>query len=184
MLLRLAPLVLLLGCPGPQPPATCAVLGDAAQPVALLPFAADAQGALHALHDGDTVLLQKPPQGGFVIYAGAAARNLSPCAVQYTAELIDPSTGNPLTGLDQRHADLVSASGGYWWPASGLGQLANIPSCPDALHVGVVGRSTILRVDVLDSGGRGARVETQVTPVCPAGDSSCACVCGPDPTGC
>ncbi|MGZ6142393.1 MAG: hypothetical protein ACXWLM_03590 [Myxococcales bacterium] len=184
MLLRLLLLLALAGCPGPQRPPSCTVQGDAAQPVELLPIAADGSGNLHALHDGDTVLLQKPSQGGFVVYAGAAARNLDPCLVQLTAELIDPSTGNPLTGLDQRQADLVSQSGGYWWPASELGDLANIPSCPDALHVGVVGRPAILRVDVLDATGRGARVETRVTPVCPAGDATCACVCGPDPGGC
>ncbi len=185
MLLRCAPLALLLACPGPStPPAQCGFEGDAAKSIELIAFAADASGALHEVHAGDSVLLQRPSQGGFVVYAGAAARNLEICGVQYTAELIDPSSGSPLTGLDQRRADLTVANGGYYWPGAGLSHVANIPSCPDALHVGVAGKSAVLRVDVLDSAGRSARIEVNVTPVCPSGDASCPCVCGPNPGGC
>lgn len=177
-------LLLLAACPGPQKPLSCTLQGDAAQPVQLATISADTNGNLHALHDGDTLLLQKPPQGGYVLYAGAAARNVDPCLVQQSAELIDPASGNPLTSLDQRQANLVNAVDGYLWPDGQLSHIPNIPACPDALHVGVVGREAILRVDVQDALGRGARIETRVTPVCAAGDTYCACVCGPNPSGC
>jgi hypothetical protein len=158
--------------------------GDLSQPLQLLPISLDAQGALHALHDGDPVLLQKPPQGGYVIYAGAAARNLEACAAVVTAQLIDVSSGTPITGLDQRNADFTDASAGFFWPSNAFAQTPNIPSCPDALHQGVVGRKAILRADVTDANQRTARVEVRVTPACPAGDSHCPCICGPNPGGC
>ena len=188
MLLRTAALLLLVACDGPAPaPSQCRPprpVGDLSQPVALLPIALDAQGVLRALHDGDTVLLQQPPQGGYVIYAGAAARNLEACGAEVTAQLLDASTGASITGLDQRRADFTVESGGYWWPANGHTQAANVPSCPDALHQGVVGRSAVLRVDVRDAAQRSARVEVRVTPACPAGDVRCPCLCGPNPSAC
>jgi len=189
LLRRAALLALLCGCPGPQPvaPGPCTPqrpAGDLSQPVQLLPITLDGQGALHALHDGDPVLLQTPPQGGYVIYAGVAALNLEACGAVITAQLLDATSGTPVTGLDQRSVDFTVASAGYFWPADGYTQTANIPSCPDALHLGVVGRSAILRVDVSDANQRTARVEVNVTPACGAGDARCACLCGPNPAGC
>jgi len=181
VLLKLAPLLAIFSCPGPVPRPPCGIVGNIAAPVALLPIAADGNGNLHALHDGDTVLLQRPSQGGFVIYAGVAATNLNRCLLS-TAELIDPATGNPLTNLDQRNADLAIEQAGYFWPPD-VFQTPNIPACPDALHVGVVDRSAILRVDVADIDGRTGRAEVRVTPVC-GDDKSCACICGPNPTHC
>ena len=181
MLLRIALLLALSSCPeGPSPRPRCAVVGDASKPIALLPIAADASGSLHALHDGDAVQLQVPSQGGFVIYAGVAATNLNRC-LQSTAQLIDVATGKPLTGLDQRNADLVNEEAGYFWPPD-LFETPNIPACPDALHVGVANRSATLRVDVVDQDGRTGRAEVRITPVC--SDATCACICGPDPTHC
>ena len=181
MLLRVLPLLAIGICQATPPshPA-CAIVGDVSNPIQLLPISADANGVFHALHDGDTILLQRPPQGGFVIYAGAAAANLNRCLLS-TAELIDPASGSPLTNLDQRNVDLVSEQSGYYWPPD-VFETPNIPACPDALHLGVVNRSAILRVDVKDADGRTGRVEVQVTPVC--SDASCTCICGPDPTQC
>jgi hypothetical protein len=189
MLLRCAALLLLCACPGPTPPPPekCVpprLVGDLSQPLQLLPISLDAAGTLHALQDGDTVLLQKPPQGGYVIYAGAAARNLEACAAVITAQLVDVASGAPITGLDQRNVNFTVASAGYFWPSNGFTQTPNIPSCPDALHQGVVGRSAILRADVTDASQRTARVEVRVKPVCAADDSRCPCICGPNPSGC
>ena len=114
-------------------------------------------------------------------YAGVAATNLNRCLLS-AAELIDPASGSPLTNLDQRNADLVDEQAGYFWPPD-IFQTPNIPACPDALHVGVVNRSAILRVDVQDIDGRTGRAEVRVTPVC-GDDKSCACLCGPNPTHC
>jgi hypothetical protein len=149
----------------------------------LLPIAQDAQGNLVVLHDGDPLVVHIPPQGGYVFYAGVAARNLEACGVQVTADLIDPASGQAMTGLDMRVTNLVEPRNGFYWPAGVFG-VANIPACPDALHLGVVNRRAILRMDVLDAQGRGARLELPVTPACPPGDSRCACICGPDAGRC
>ena len=181
-------LILLGGCPQPIPPTPqCSpqrAQGDLAQPVQLVPIALDAGGTLHALHDGDSIVLQRPPQGGFVLYAGAAARNVEACSAQLTAQLIDPSTGAPITGLDQRRTDFVIEHDGFFWPANGFTQTGNIPACPDLLGRGVLARDAILRVDVIDADGRSARVEVKVKAVCESGDSYCACLCGPNPGHC
>jgi hypothetical protein len=145
--------------------------------------AVDASGVLQPLRDGDPVLLQKPPQGGYVIYAGTAARNLMACGATVTAYLIDRATGNPLTNLDQRRADFTIASGGFWTTAHAYSQTPNIPACPDALHVGVVGRDATLHVDVVDAMSRHGSLEVRVTASC-AGNAACACLCGPDPAHC
>jgi hypothetical protein len=187
VLLRCALLALLCGCPGPQPAPQCApqrAQGDLSQSVALIPIALDPGGTLRALHDGDSIVLQRPPQGGYVLYAGAAARNVEACGATLTAQLIDPASGAPMTGLDQRRTDFVVAQDGYFWPANGFTQTGNIPACPDLIGGGVLGRDAILRVDVTDANARGARAEVRVKAVCPGGDSGCACLCGPAPGKC
>lgn len=185
MLLKLAPLIALAGCGGtPPPPHSCATpAGDLAQPIQLQAIAVDASGAIVQLHDGDPLLLQKPSQGGYVLYAGAAARNLMPCGATVTASLLDRSTGSPLTGIDQRRADFTVAAGGFWQSAQPYSQTPNIPACPDALHVGVVGRAAILHVTVSDAQSRSAAIDLNVSVSC-GGDAACACACGPDPTHC
>jgi len=183
VLLRHAALIALAAC-GANPPDPCAApVGDPSQPIELQAVAVDASGSILALHDGDTLLLQKPPQGGYVIYAGAAARNLMPCGATVTAYLLDRSTGAALTNLDQRRADFTVAAGGFWQSAQPYAQTPNIPACPDALDVGVAGRPATLHVTVSDAQARSASVDVDVTASC-GGDPACACVCGADPAHC
>ena len=189
MLLRCgALLALLCACPGPRTATPQCTpqrpQGDLTQAVQLLPIALDGDGNLQPLHDGDSILLQKPPQGGYVLYAGAAARNVEACNATLTAQLIDPSSGVPLSGLDQRPTAFVVARDGFFWPVNGYTQAGNIPACPDALGGGILGHDAILRVDVTDADGRTARAEVKVTAVCAAGDQGCACSCGPTPGKC
>jgi hypothetical protein len=179
--------VVLAGCPGPPPqPPQCTpqrAQGDLTQPLQLIPIALDPGGALRELHDGDSIVLQRPPQGGFVVYGGAAARNVEACGATITAQLIDPASNAPMSGLDQRRTDFVVERDGYFWPANGFTQTGNIPACPDLLGGGVASRDAILRVDVTDADGRSARAEVHVKPSC-NGDSACACICGPNPGAC
>ena len=184
MLLRLALVFGIVACDGAKHPDPClTAAGDPSQAIQLPPVTVNASGALQPLGDGDPVLLQKPPQGGYVIYAGANARNLMPCGATVTAYLIDRASGNALTNLDLRRADFTQAAGGYWQTAQPYSQTPNIPSCPDALHAGIAGRDATLHVDVADSQSRHASVEVHVTASC-GGDAACACVCGPDPSHC
>jgi hypothetical protein len=157
--------------------------GDLTQPLQLETVAVDASGALLPVRDGDSILLQKPPQGGYVIYAGAAARNLMSCHATVTAYLIDAASGSALTNLDQRTADFTLPGGGFFFPAQTYSQTPNIPACPDALHVGVAGRSATLHVQVTDWQSRTATIETRVVVSC-GGDARCTCLCGPNPSSC
>ena len=183
MLLRCAAVACAVACGGAKPDACSAPAGDPSLAIELQAVAVDASGALQPLHDGDALLLQKPPQGGYVVYAGAAARNLMPCAAVETAELIDGATGTPLSNLDQRRTDFTEAGGGFWHTAQPYAQTPNSPACPDALHAGVAGRRATLHVDVLDAQSRRASIDVQVTVSCGA-DAACACICGPDPAHC
>ena len=188
MLLKCAPLLLLLGCPTPEgvPDGGCFV-GEADGAVELLPIAVDEQGGMFAIADGGSLVLQRPPQGGYVLFAGAAARNLDGCGVSMSAQLLDPATGQSASNLDRRPASLTQAREGYFWPqpANARSQVNNIPVCPDALHSGgITGHTVILRVDAQDVTGRTGHVELPVVPVCRPGDANCACICGPNPGGC
>jgi hypothetical protein len=191
-----APLLLALflcGCPhwfNPTRHTPCVpgVVGDASAKLELEALGLDASGAAHVLQDGDPLLFHVPGQGGYVLFAGAGARNLEGCGAAVTAQLIDPASGNPITNKDQRPVDFEVESGGFWVPAddSLTAQLANIPACPDALGQGFTGRTATLQVTVQDAGGRSATITRKVVPTCPAGDKQCACVCGPNfhPGGC
>ena len=183
MFLRVAPLLFAIACERDAGNA-CVAVGDPRLAIELLPVAVNDAGALVPLHDGDGLLLQKPPQGGYVIYAGAAARNLQACGAQVTAYLIDRASGKPLTNLDQRKTDFTVENGGYFFTSSPYSQTPNIPACPDALRVGVLGADATLHVEVLDAQSRSAAVEVRVHAACPAGDVKCPCLCGSNPTGC
>jgi len=143
---------------------------------------------------GDPVPLIEPPQGGFVIYAGIRLRNLDPCGVVLTGELVDPSTGTATSNRDRREADLEEepgsgggdggGGGAAWFRPSHLESLAtipNVPACPDALGVGVEGVPALLRVKAADRGGRSITVEPRVVPTCGPGGAQefCRCTCGP-----
>jgi hypothetical protein len=180
VLLKLSPLLLLVAaCPGPESRARCEdqrVVGDASAPIEL-----QLVSMMGPLMDGDAIGLSVPPQGGFVIYAGARARNLRACNVTMRAHLIDPGSGNALTNLDQRSADLLLETSGYWGPATKNLEfdLPNIPACPDALGVGIADREAILEVTVTDSAGKTARGSVRVVPRCNR-LPRCSCVCGPN----
>src|SRR5207253_3854509 len=68
VLLRAAPLLFAIACERDAGNA-CVAVGDPRLAIELLPVTVNDAGALVPLHDGDGLLLQKPPQGGYVIYA-------------------------------------------------------------------------------------------------------------------
>ena len=144
----------------------------------------DPSGNLKVLADGDALGLAVPGQGGYVLYAGVRARNLQACGVTMSAQLVDGTTGQSLTGLDQRQSDLTTPSGDYFLPANDelLFALPNIPACPDPLGKGVQGKSIVLQVTVTDrTRFKAATVRVNVVPTCPQSlQANCQCVCGPN----
>ena len=186
-------LAVLLACPGPgkPPPKQCAAaepVGDAQKPIELLPFGFDEVGQRVLLINRSPLYLAIPGQGGYVLYAGVAARNLDGCNPRLQAQLVDKVSGKALTGFDERSLHLVAAEDGFWYPAKAAlasrGEVANIPACPDALHQGVAGRIATLHLEVEDTNGKKASLDLEVVPTCLREDQRCACLCGPDPGGC
>ena len=184
--------MLLAACPGPAPvPPECGVFaGDPSAPLQIEPVGLVPGGQYAPLDDGATLQLTQPAQGGFVLYVGARARNLDPCGVTLSAQLLDPGSGPPLTNLDRRRADLLARTADGWFlpgAAHLTSEFPNVPACPDALGRGIDGRDAVLEIVLTDARGRTARATRKVVPRCTAVSAiGCSCVCGPDyrPGGC
>src|SRR5262249_19886833 len=116
VLLRVALLLALLQC-SPAPRGNCAqkAVGDSSKPMALTVITIEPGGNVAIVNPGDPLYLQAPPQGGFVIYAGVAGTNLQQCDVDVRAELIDPVSGNAISNLDEREADLTAPKDGIYY---------------------------------------------------------------------
>ncbi len=154
--------LLLAGCSSPGP-APCAYAGDAAAPIQAELFGYGPDQTFTTLADGGALLITGAPQGGYILYAGALAQNLSECNVTLAAELIDPATGEALTDRDSRQSDFDVMIGGFAAPGDDNSDLPNIPACPDALGRGLVGVSSILQVTVTDQSGKSATFRQAVT---------------------
>jgi hypothetical protein len=135
---------------------------------------------------GEVVPLRQPVQGGFVLYAGALFRNLDPCQVTLRAQLREASTGNVISNLDVRQADLEPAPApheGWWRPRmlDSLSTVPNIPVCPDALGFGADGQPAVIELIAIDRENRTVKLEHPVTPTCPTNElvAECRCTCGP-----
>jgi hypothetical protein len=187
--LRCAAFAVSLLCAGCPDPAACRqpFAGDPAKAVEaelILDAPSDGGASLLVVSDGDRVVLQPPPQGGFVLYAGARLRNVDPCGVTFKGQLRDAMTGAIHSDFDLRRADLEEA-GGWWVPKSlaSFSTVSNVPACPDATGGGVVDNPDLaLEVIATDRGGRTATVMRRVVPVCAPGacEAECRCVCGAD----
>ena len=194
MLPILRPLLLLAvaslgsGCPAPPPPeCRSRFAGDPEKPLeALLAVAEPTDGGarLVEVKDGDRVVLQPPPQGGFVLYAGARVRNLDPCGATIGGLLRDPKSGAVRSNTDRRSTDFELEGGSPYLVPRALATfstVANVPACPDDLGQGVAEQMLRLEVKVADRGGRETTVSRLVVPICPGGPcgDECRCICGP-----
>jgi hypothetical protein len=177
------------GCPKAPPPDSCtlAFAGDPDAGIEALPVldvAVDGGVQLVAVSDGDQIGIVPPPQGGFVFFAAARVKNLDPCNVAFSGQLFDPATGNVASGVSKRTGDIEPDGTGYFVPKdlASFSHVANVPACPDALGVGVLGRTLELRIIVTDREGRSATVKRQVGVFCPPGPclDLCSCTCGAD----
>lgn len=186
MLLRLAPLVILAACPGPQnecmPPASNgSQLGGANDTLEAELVAADEMGNVHTIHDGDHVALMGAPQGGHIILVGARVHTDDTCQLDATGALRDLAT-NRVLGLDQR-ALYVEATGDGWAapesPAS-LSAMPNVAVCPTSATTAAVNGGTYqLELTINLGGNQVADLKASVIPTCGASDGYCSTDCGP-----
>jgi hypothetical protein len=179
-LLGLLSLLATAGCKGGPAPCTT-FIGSPQQPIEGTLITVDKNGALVDVAAGDAVLLQPPPQGGYVVYAGARARNLKACNVDFQGQLIDMATGG-LAGFDRRQANLVAGPDGWGRPdGSQFANLANVNPCPDPSPNDVQGRTLLLQMQLTDQDGRTLKLSTPVVPQCqlddPGVQANCVCTC-------
>ncbi len=147
-------------------------------------LAIDKAGQLIIVSDGDAVDLLRPPQGGFVMYAGLRLKNIVPCGVRLRGVVRDLKTDAPLSEFDARSADLVLADGGWWVPPGDFSSIPNVALCPDNTGGSVLNRAVRLEVTATDQRMRVGSASKEITPTCPPGIClpMCECTCGPDYT--
>src|SRR5437868_15357474 len=104
--------LLCAGCPSP-PRCAAGFIGDPKLPPELQMLITDGASQMFSLvMMGQPANVQPPPQGGYVLYVGAQARNLDACGVSVQGQLRDPATNDQL-GFDARTANLILGADGW-----------------------------------------------------------------------
>jgi hypothetical protein len=135
---------------------------------------------LQPVADGDSIPMEPPPQGGFVMYIGAAVRNMDACNIKLAGTLRDPQGGAQL-GFDARNTNLVLGSDGAARsdPRDNSNE-ANVNACPDYDTKDRSGGQFILEMKVTDREKRTATATHSVKLVCDPSlplDALSECVC-------
>ena len=155
-------------------------VGDPAQDVAIVPIVLGVDGKSTELHDGDDIPLIFPPQGGRVVFVGARAQNLDPCAVVIGGTMRDPV--NAKLTFDNRTINLRPGDDG--WATSldaDYNTFSNIPICPNQWGASkdAFDQHFEVEISVKDRGGRKASAKVDVVPRCaePENLDNCKCIC-------
>ncbi|MDP9002945.1 MAG: hypothetical protein M3O46_22875 [Myxococcota bacterium] len=138
------------------------------------------------LHDGATVPLLLPPQGGRVLFAGVRATNVDGCGMRLTVELRDLASGQ--MRIDSRKIDLIEDANGWGVSATSgaagisavIASFSNLAACPnDWSTTDLNGHQFGLDVSIEDTNGRQAMKSFRVTPSCaqPENFNMCLCIC-------
>jgi hypothetical protein len=126
--------------------------------------------------------MENPPQGGFVMYIGARAKNVDACGIEVAGTLRDPTTMAQL-GFDARNTDMLKTADGWGeTDATDNSNESNVNACPDYLSTDRVNGEFLLEMKVTDREKRTATVSHHVKLICdPALDPDqaalCACEC-------
>jgi hypothetical protein len=157
-------------------------LGDATKPIELELQSLDPSKVAHDLADGGSVAMIVPPQGGWVIFVGARATNIDPCAVQLSGVLTDPESKQ--VRIDERTTNLKPTGDGWGGPIDGdISTVSNIPVCPNQwASADLFGNPFELTVTLSDRHERSASKTIKVVPECaePHFKASCSCQCQKD----
>jgi hypothetical protein len=176
--------VLAGGCGGGhQRSCPAGFIGDQSLPPEVQMLATDGKSMmLSPVNDGDSLLMEPPPQGGFVLYIGAAVRNVDGCNLELAGRLRDPNDNTQL-GFDARDTDLVVGADGWGRsdPSDNSNE-ANVNACPDITAADRVNGSFVMELKATDRGGRTATVSHPVKLICDpslpnAGYAECVCTC-------
>jgi hypothetical protein len=166
-------------------PPSCDVgfLGDSSASPALEIQVLLADNTIATIQDGNSVPMLLPPQGGRVIFAGARATNVDPCALQLRGTLRDVGTSAVM--FDMRTINLSPTGDGWGASATSMTSISeaiasfsNIPTCPNNWSsTNIYGHPYDLEVTILDRGKRQLTKTVRVTPECAQPESAAECIC-------
>lgn len=164
---------------GPGDEVVC--LGDCELPLELAPVGIR-DGQVVALAEGAVVSIERPLQGGWVIYAGARARNVHERGATITGALRS-TTGPSVVSLEERSVGFVLDTDGWARPEYARQDLSNMPVCdvvpgPDDFDA----MTWRLELTLRDRDGRTATTALVIAPQCPTDDPGCGCDCRFDQT--
>jgi hypothetical protein len=184
-------LLALCGCPSdPEPPPPddagtelppCKYdyVGDPELPIELKPIVMAADETSSPLEDGTLVPLVFPPQGGRVIFIGARATNIFPCAVYIEGRARDVKTKQLRS--DGRTINLKPGADGWAGSVDGdLNTFSNVPICPNQwVSYDAYDEVFELELELKDRGGKTASVVLEATLYCsePDKEEGCKCIC-------
>ena len=181
LLRRAALLALVAGCgDDAAPDGGLCIVGDPTQPAELQVVAR----GLAPVADGDTLLLETPPQGGHVIFAGVRVKNADLCGASLQAAVRDPCT-NRVLGIERRPIAWRIAEDGFAEPAQPqeISDYANVPLCPNAAAADDLdGPALQLELRFYPSGADPVDLTMAITATCADNDAPnlCRCECDSD----
>jgi hypothetical protein len=171
------------GCPAPSDddaPSKCPglYLGDPTAEPQLEIIYLDAAAETQDLGSGAVPLIF-PPQGGRVLFVGARATNVDPCAATLTGAIRDPTSKK--VQLDKRTVNLTPTASGWGESAEGdAASFANVPACPNQWSdTDLFGGSYELTVALETKDGKSITKTATITPFCgePENEAQCRCIC-------
>ncbi len=169
---------------GTSKPSACTPVGDGAAPAVVELVEIGEDGAFHTISDGGEIHLQRPLQGGHVVYIGARVTGICVDQVAITGRIRDLATRRVVAKETRQGLALDDRGDGTALPHEAtLGDVANIALCPDLTgDTDVMGTTFTLELEVADTAGRVAQASARVTPVCGQTEgsperSTCECEC-------
>ena len=156
--------------------------GTATRPLGVTPLYYGGKGEpFQLIEEGAKLLVKLPPQGGYVLWIGAAVRGFGDSTVEVHGRLRSKVTG-AIVAEEERTFTLGPADEDGWaWPTPiSIRNLSNIPVCPNYGDEELLGVPLILEVRIEDHStnppGLGA-VKLGVTLGCVEGATNCPCEC-------
>jgi pimeloyl-ACP methyl ester carboxylesterase len=155
-------------------PARCP-LGDPRAPAELEIVHLDANLELATTAPGARVPLIQPPQGTWIVFLGARARNLDGCRVDLTTSFRD-GAGGPIVKVDRRPTQLDDTGDGWAITRSTLA--GNLQICPQLTATRDLHDEPYeITVTLEDAYGQRASRSIGIVPVCPDPDATGRCLC-------
>ena len=161
----------------------CTFVGTEGSPAEIEPLLMKADGSLVPIHDGDSIDILTPPQGGIVAFVGVRATNVSLCGIRVQGAIRDPGPDH-LVQADLRSVTMRADGTGWAAPLpQDFSAVANIPLCHNVWSSrDLYGVPYGLEIELFDANRTSLAKKTlTVMPRCADADprdlAECACIC-------